>query len=349
VEAEWHTTDPLLTDSGTTALTLALLAGGGRGVALPAYGCYDLVTAALGAGMPVRWYDLDPATLGPDPASLARAVEAGVGAVVIAHYYGVPVEMGPVRELARRHGALVIEDAAQGIGGTLEGRPLGAHGDLGVLSFGRGKGLTGGGGGALLVNTPAGKAARAALDRPLEPPGGGARPFFTTAAQWMLARPWAYALPSAIPSLKLGETVFRPPEPLGAMNPVSLSILAATLDRVIPEAEVRRKNAAWLVQWLGPGLRVPGGAAGQPGYLRLPVLLGRRMPAEKERSGRALGIMPGYPRVLNALPGATSSAEEFAGAAALVERLVTVPVHSRVSEQDRAKILDWISGQETNS
>jgi hypothetical protein len=61
----------LLTDSGTTALSLALkVTCQGRDALLPAYGCYDLATAAMGAGVRVRLYDVASTTLGPDAASL---------------------------------------------------------------------------------------------------------------------------------------------------------------------------------------------------------------------------------------------------------------------------------------
>ena len=70
----------LLTDSGTSALTLAIhtLCGArsNRLVALPAYGCYDIATAADGADVKVVLYDVSPHTLGPDVTSLKRALSS---------------------------------------------------------------------------------------------------------------------------------------------------------------------------------------------------------------------------------------------------------------------------------
>ncbi len=108
-------------------------------MALPAFTCYDIASAAVGAGVRVALYDVDPDTLGPDPASLERVLAAGAGAVVAGPLYGVPLEWDALRALADRHGALLIEDAAQGHGASWRGRPLGSLGDLSVLSFGRGK------------------------------------------------------------------------------------------------------------------------------------------------------------------------------------------------------------------
>ncbi|MET0399208.1 MAG: DegT/DnrJ/EryC1/StrS family aminotransferase, partial [Longimicrobiaceae bacterium] len=160
-----------LCGSGTQALQLALVEarrrGGDAPVALPAFSCYDVAAAAVGAGVRVALYDVDPGTLAPDPESLERVLAAGARTVVAGPLYGVPLEWDTLRGAAGRHGALLVEDAAQGHGASWHGRPLGSLGDLSVLSFGRGKGWTGGRGGALLAR--GGGAARAAA-RPAPPP-----------------------------------------------------------------------------------------------------------------------------------------------------------------------------------
>ena len=83
-------------------------------------------------------YDICPENLGPDFDSLRRAVEAGARTVVVAHLFGIPVDLDRSRALCAEFGATLIEDAAQGAAGQWRGRPLGTYGSLGVLSFGRG-------------------------------------------------------------------------------------------------------------------------------------------------------------------------------------------------------------------
>ena len=61
-------------------------------VALPAFGCFDVASAAIGADVPVSLYDIDPDTLSPDPDSLSRAFSQGARVAVIAPLYGVPVD-----------------------------------------------------------------------------------------------------------------------------------------------------------------------------------------------------------------------------------------------------------------
>src|SRR5579862_7565643 len=147
----FHARAVALTDSGTSALALAFrfaLPAAGT-VALPAYACVDLLAAAAYAGLRVRLYDLDPATLSPDLESVARTLARGADAIVVAHLFGYPADMPGVAAIAHAHGTIVIEDAAQQAGGMLHDVPLGARGPLSVLSFGRGKGWAASGGGAL--------------------------------------------------------------------------------------------------------------------------------------------------------------------------------------------------------
>jgi dTDP-4-amino-4,6-dideoxygalactose transaminase len=90
-------------------------------VALPGYTCYDVATAAVGADARILLYDLDPETLAPDWGSLERTLEAGAGVVVLAPLYGYPFDWSAGEALAARHDAILVEDAAQGAGGTWRG------------------------------------------------------------------------------------------------------------------------------------------------------------------------------------------------------------------------------------
>jgi dTDP-4-amino-4,6-dideoxygalactose transaminase len=336
--------DVLLTDSGTGALTLAiqgcLAERPGAAVALPAYGCYDLATAADGALAPVVLYDLEPETLAPDPASLGRALERGVSAVVLVHLYGVPADPDPVCAAAERAGAWLIEDAAQGAGASLRGRPLGSFGDLAVLSFGRGKGNTAGRGGALLARDATSASVMGGARGTATATLRGLKEYVQLKAQWLLGRPSLYAVPAAFPFLQLGETIYHAPSPTRVMSDVAARTLAVTLTLGEREGAVRRAHAARLLERRGAGLtavRMPAGA--EPGYLRLPFLAAPAARAAAESAeARALGIMPGYPRPLSDLEGfaerVVNRGDDFPGARRLAEELITFPVHSRLSERD---------------
>ncbi|HEX4560955.1 MAG TPA: DegT/DnrJ/EryC1/StrS family aminotransferase, partial [Gemmatimonadales bacterium] len=100
-----------------TAISIAHRRVGGI-VGLPAFQCYDLVSAAVGADVQVALYDLDPATLAPDPHSLRRLVAAGARVVVIAPLYGIPVPWDALAKEVESAGGVAIEDAAQGHGAS---------------------------------------------------------------------------------------------------------------------------------------------------------------------------------------------------------------------------------------
>lgn len=342
--------DLLLTDSGTTALRLAIgsaLDSAPDGpVALPAYGCYDLATAAVGAGVEVLLYDLEPATLGPDLDSLERALRLGARAVVIAHLYGIPVDAAAVEQMCDAFGVPLIDDAAQAIGAEHAGRPPGSWGSFGVLSFGRGKGVTAGRGGALLVNR------RPKDHRPTRLPDlararSGAADLAAGAVQWAFARPALYGLPASMPFLGLGETIYKKPVPPGRLSRAALGILGCTLEQIDGEVAIRRRNSAVLLDaLLGSrsltAIRPP--AAARPSYLRLPALHPSRSLTPRTRRW---GVMPGYPLPLGQLPavrGRLRNADtEMPGAEHLSRNLMTFPTHGFVTPPDLNRLIDWIA------
>ena len=145
----------LLTHSCTGALEMtALLADVGPGdeVILPSFTFASTANAFVLRGATPVFVDIDPATMNIDPARAADAITDRTRVIVAVHYGGVGCDMAALAELSRDHGLVLVEDAAQGIGATMDGRALGAIGDLGTLSFHETKNISCGEGGALLVN-----------------------------------------------------------------------------------------------------------------------------------------------------------------------------------------------------
>ena len=359
VQARYSPAAFLLTDSGTTALRAALVAvlkaRPGAAVALPAFSCYDLATAANGAGVPVVLYDTDPQTLTPDLASLRRALRLNVGAIVVVHLYGYPVDLFEVNRLAAEAGggAIVIEDAAQAAGATLRERPLGTQSSLAVLSFGRGKGMTGGSGGALLAHDEVGERVIEHGRTLIAKPHRGWSDLVSVAAQVLLERPQLYAVPAALPFLHLGETVYRAPHPSRGASPASCAVVAATWTLADQEVETRRSNAARLLTALrrrSPAFEaVHTNADARPGYLRLAVLASpdaRRTAAGS--AARRLGVSPSYPRVLSELEQLSTRCVNrdaaLPGARTLTSRLLTLPTHGRLGAGDLTRLEHWVGG-----
>ncbi|MEP7064401.1 MAG: DegT/DnrJ/EryC1/StrS family aminotransferase [Gemmatimonadota bacterium] len=344
----FHASGAVLVDSGTSALAMALRSTtpAGKVVALPAYACVDIGAAAIHARLRVRLYDIDPATLSPDLDSVSRVLAAGVDAIVVSHLYGYPADVPGVAALAAAHGTTVIEDAAQSAWGSLLGTRLGSFGPLSVLSFGRGKGLGGGGGGALLSVGRAGVDALANAGSRVAASSGALRTLVVATAQWALGRPALYALPSAIPALHLGETIYHPAHEPIEITPVSASLVRAALKRADRDLAVRRGNALELERAIGRSRDVSAIRAlvnGKTGYLRFPVRLAPTRTTKKDEA--ALGIVHGYPNTLAELPELQPliiGDEALQGSRELQRSLVTLPTHALVTKEDLKNLSSWM-------
>jgi dTDP-4-amino-4,6-dideoxygalactose transaminase len=124
--------------SGTDALRLALAAlhvGPGDEVITPAFSFVASASTIAMAGATPVFVDIDPATHALDPAAVERALTPRTRAIVPVHLYGHPAPMERLAALARSRGVAIVEDAAQAIGATHAGRPIGAWGDAACVSF----------------------------------------------------------------------------------------------------------------------------------------------------------------------------------------------------------------------
>jgi dTDP-4-amino-4,6-dideoxygalactose transaminase len=124
--------------SGTDALRLALEAldvRAGDEVITPAFSFVASASTIVMAGAVPVFVDVDPDTCTLDVGGLERAITPRTRGLVAVHLYGHPAAMGPITALARARGLFVIEDAAQAIGAEVDGRPVGAWGDVTCLSF----------------------------------------------------------------------------------------------------------------------------------------------------------------------------------------------------------------------
>jgi len=85
--------------------------------------------------------DIDPRSFTMDPGAIEAAITPRTKAILPVHLYGQPADMDPIMDIARGHGLIVIEDAAQAHGAKYKGRPVGSIGDIACFSFYPGKNL----------------------------------------------------------------------------------------------------------------------------------------------------------------------------------------------------------------
>jgi len=148
----------LLTHSCTAALEMSALLldiAPGDEVILPSFTFVSTANAfALRGATPV-FVDIRLDTLNLDERLIEAAITPRTRAIVPVHYAGVGCDMPAIGALASRHGLAVVEDAAQGLRSSADGRPLGSFGRLAALSFHETKNVISGEGGALVINDAA--------------------------------------------------------------------------------------------------------------------------------------------------------------------------------------------------
>ena len=152
------TSECIALNSGTSALHLALLAAGvgpGDEVITVPYTFVASVAAVCYAGARPVLVDIDPRSFTMDPAAIEAAITPRTKAILPVHLYGQAADMDPILAVARRHGLVVIEDAAQAHGAKYKGRAVGSIGDIACFSFYPGKNLGAyGEGGAVTTSNP---------------------------------------------------------------------------------------------------------------------------------------------------------------------------------------------------
>lgn len=146
----------LLCGSGNCAVELGLRAlklGPGDEVILSDYDYPGNFLSIHAVGATPVLVDVEPGDWNMSVAAVGEAIGPRTKAILAAHLHGGRVAMGPLMDLARARGLVVLEDAAQATGALIEGRRAGTWGDAGILSFGGSKLLSAGRGGALLTNS----------------------------------------------------------------------------------------------------------------------------------------------------------------------------------------------------
>jgi dTDP-4-amino-4,6-dideoxygalactose transaminase len=333
--------------SGTDALAAALIDAKSRRscarpeVILPAYGCPDLVSASLAAGVLPRLVDVEPDAWGYKLDELDGALSQQTAAIVAVDLLGVGDQAAELHARAARHGIPLIQDSAQHLPERSEGF---WRGDYVVLSFGRGKPLNLLQGGALL--TRAGRTAqvqaigaqdRGSLRYKVASSVAAACAFNT------ITRPGVYGIAAHLPGLGVGETRFSPlPECTRLPASFGTRVAGAYGDYAKQESYRTGIWADVLARWAALGVRQLQCASesrrdtGQ--RLRLPLLapstdMRDHLVLSLTRAGCGASAM--YERALHRItdvPEQVYSQGPFPGAAHLAGRFFTLPTHSLVDQ-----------------
>lgn len=153
----------LAVSSGTDALVMALMAlgiGPGDEVIVPTYTFFATAGSVARLGATPVFVDSSPCCFNVSVEAVQAALTPRTRAIIPVHLFGQAADLEPLLKLAQERGIAVIEDAAQAIGATYQGKPVGGHGTMGCFSFYPTKTLGGFGEGGLVTTHDDALAAR---------------------------------------------------------------------------------------------------------------------------------------------------------------------------------------------
>jgi perosamine synthetase len=337
--------------SGRSALALILrslqrLRPGRDIVALPSYTCFTVPAAVVRAGFRVHLIEIDPTTLDFEFNGFKELPRDRVLAIVSSNLFGLANNAACIETVARAHGAFFVDDAAQAMGASRNGKLAGLAGDVGFYSFGRGKALAAIDGGLIVTNSD--EIASAVQKEAIRLPAGTFIHAAWTLSQMLaycfLLRPRLYWIPQSIPFLNLGTTEFNPGFPESKMLSVVQELIIRTHELLGEFNKIRRLNAAAICEGLkGNPLFtfVCQPEDSQPTYIRFPLIARdevTRDRAVKKLQSAGIGATPFYPSAVCDIEGIGPhmAEEKFHCPVAenLSRRLLTLPTHPYVQPRD---------------
>jgi dTDP-4-amino-4,6-dideoxygalactose transaminase len=344
-----------LVGSGTSALYVILKAlrtlSTRNEVVLPAYMVPTVTLAIARAGLVARLCDIDRATLNMDPGRLDESVNRKTLAVVPAHLFGFPMDLGPIRTAARSGPFFVIEDAAQAPGATLNGGPVGGLGNVGFFSMCKGKIISAFRGGVITTDDPDIEAAVEREVRSLRTPGRlfDLRLLATLTLLAGAVRPTVYGTLLPVIGRFKSTAVHTHFEPTGATAYIARLGLDQ-LGAIHRQVAARVINGRALLSGLAgiAGVTTPRVIAGAvPSFNHLPIVVHDKQIIERLRDlllGRGIDTARMWERPVHHIYdlGYGGSPDPFGEATFVAERLVVLPTHPLVSAADIRTIIDTI-------
>lgn len=348
-----------LLSSGKAAISVSLKALGRlypdrKRVIVPAFNCYSVPSAIINAGFDVYPCDIEPFTLQIDKNSLIKALNItnDILAIIPAHLFGLPAPIPWIYHIGADKDIPVIEDAAQAMGSRYNGKFLGTQADIGIFSLSRGKAFSTGEGGIIITS-------RDDIGETIEQITGSIPgPSFLCSARLLLINialaafinPQLFWLPLSIPALRLGETVFNSCFDIFRLGNLQASLAynwQLKLQCLLAERSKRNRYYSEFLNGIDGIIQIPNFFdLTEFTGIRYPILLTDNSKVCKilqisRKSG--LGITSSYPDTLNHLKQLNISTEDQCrNAQSIPDKLITLPTHPLVSNQDLENIVKTI-------
>jgi perosamine synthetase len=339
--------------------------GPGDEVLLQAFTCLAVPEAIMAAGAKPVWVDLAPDSVNVSPADCRAKISARTRALIVQHTFGIPAELGAILDLAREHHLALIEDCCHSFASKYSGRLLGTVGDAAFWSFEWGKPIVAGVGGAACFNdTPRQQRLAAGLGTDCMPPPAKreavleAQYFAFTRSYGPRTFWWVRRAFRLLGRLRVAESNYNPIGPGVAIAPEFSWRMARGAAQRLPRARAvaeqfepqRRTQALTYAQGLRPDVcRLPNVPAGADAvFSRFPLFISNRPEVLEVAAKRNLEVAAWFATPIHPLdgselelvhyrPGSCPQAERAA------RRIVSLPVHPRVSPSFQAAVIELIN------
>jgi dTDP-4-amino-4,6-dideoxygalactose transaminase len=308
---------------------------------MPAYTCPVIPKVVLDLGLQPVYVDIWPESTCYVQARLADVVDEQTLAVFLIHPFGIPLPVSDVAAVAENSGAVVIEDAAQAMGARWAGRPVGLEGDFGLFSLGPGKPLSTGGGGIVITGREQNQEALKRWWSALPPAAGlaSAQAWARQAVFRLAFNPRGWWAATRVGLQHMGNQEASWGYRVRDLSNTQAAIGAALLPRLDEINDRRREVALRLSKAVRRSSSVQllrTEAQAEPIYLRLPLLaesvdVRERLFERMWSAGIGAGRM--YEKTLPEI-FAPENQTPNPGAQAFARRLLTLPTHYQVSEND---------------
>ncbi len=310
-------------------------------IVMPAYTCPAVARVAIDCDLQPIFVDISATSMNMLPQQLARAVSEQTLAVVHVHPFGIPLPFEDLTAVAHASGAAVIEDAAQALGAKWEGKPVGTNGDFGLFSLGPGKPISTGGGGVVIANKQRDIAKLEKWWQHLPQSTGtrSATAWLRQAMLQLLFQPPAWWAATRVGLHRLGNSEASWGYAVHGLAPSQAGVGLSLLPRLDAINSQRRQRASQIREALRQSPNVNTltiAEQAEPFFLRFPLLaqsFEQREALFDQLWSKGIGVGRLYERTLPAIYFPEQAAS-FPGATAVAKRLLTLPTHHYVREQD---------------
>ncbi len=350
-----------LLSSGKAALTVSLKAiaqtfPDKREVIVPAFNCYSVPSAIVKAGLTVVPCEVDLDTLQLNKEHLLQLLENSnsILTIIPTHLFGLPADLENLKKMLQKagHTIPIIEDAAQAMGSSYNGKYLGTNGDIGIFSLGRGKALSAGEGGIIITNSDSLANTISTICSTI--PTYSSLQIFKLLLQTlilsMMIHPNLFWIPKMLPFLKLGETLFDTNFPIQLLSGFQAGLAKNWNTKLMHQAQLRAANIQLLSMHLtgnnALSLFTTNYVESSLSCIRYPILFANKemrdmVLMKSEKMG--FGITPTYPDAISNIPQIGIQKDKCPNAELLAMQLLTLPCHPLVTNRDILKIFNLLN------